>query len=553
MELRNYQERAVRELYSYLRTRSGNPCVVIPTGGGKTPVIATICKDAVQQWNGRVLIAAHVKELLEQSVEKLQAVCPLVPVGVYSAGLKRRDTSHPVIVGGIQSIFDKADDLGHFDLLLIDEAHLISEKSEGRYSKLIADLVEINPDIRIIGLTATPYRTGTGTICKKGGILNDVCYNVGVNELIVRGFLSPLTSKAAVHEVDTSGIKVVRGEFDEKEAGAVFDVPAVVEQAVEEIIMKTKDRKSVLIFCQTIAHAESVANCLRWRGEVVRELYGDTDDDERASTIRDFKSGGLRFLVNVNVLTTGFDAPNVDCVCLLRATVSPGLYYQMVGRGFRLSPGKTDCLILDFGENVKRHGPIDEIKPKIGGKEQEITGKMCPFCREVVSSASRVCRVCGHEFKATEEREPNHNGTASTDDPTGKPETTERNVTAVTYSVHLKKGAEPGHPRTLRVSYQLENPVEFVSEWVCVEHSGFARAKAERWWEGRGEGACPVSAEDAVDVSKTGGIKAPWQIKIKTTPGNRFPEIVGYRFREPGEDEIDDPGPTAILESEIPW
>jgi DNA repair protein RadD len=539
MQLRNYQERAVREIYGYLRTRSGNPCVVIPTGGGKTPVIATICKDAVQQWNGRVLIVAHVKELLEQSVEKLQAICPLVPVGVYSAGLGSRDTTHPVIVAGVQSVYEKAEELGRFDLLLIDEAHLISEKSEGRYRTLISGLIEVNPDIRIIGLTATPYRTGSGMICKRDGILNDVCYNVSVSELIARGFLSKLTSKAATHEIDTNNVKVVRGEFDEKELSDKFTLTGVVEAAVEEIVAKTKNRKSVLIFCQTIAHAERVAELLRWSCEDVREIYGDTKTDERRDNIRDFRNGLVKYLVNVNVLTTGFDAPNVDCVCLLRATVSPGLYYQMVGRGFRLCEGKTDCLILDFGENVKRHGPVDEIRPKIKGKEQEIEGKTCPQCSEVVGTASKICKVCGHEFEV-EPHKPNHQGTSSTDSVTGEETIEEREVTQVTYKVHHKKDAAPDHPRTLRVTYCLANPVQFVSEWICVEHKGFARAKAERWWAGRAYGECPISAEDALDVSRTNGIQSPWKIKLKTKSGEKFPEIVGYTFRDPGEGMLED-------------
>lgn len=195
MQLRQYQQDAVAAVYQHLSTRLDNPCVVIPTGGGKTPVIAKICSDAVTQWQGRVLVLAHVKELLEQSADKLRAVCPDVEVGIYSAGLKSRDTKQAVIVAGIQSVYEKAGELGRFDLVIVDEAHLIPPDGEGMYRQLLADLKVINPRLRVIGLTATPFRLGTGEICTGDGILNTVCYEIGVKELIVAGYLSPPTGK----------------------------------------------------------------------------------------------------------------------------------------------------------------------------------------------------------------------------------------------------------------------------------------------------------------------------------------------------------------------
>ena len=563
MELRNYQQRAVSELYAFLRTRSGNPVIVIPTGGGKTPVIATICKDAVTQWNGRVLIVAHVKELLEQSVEKLQAICPMVKVGVYSAGLGRRDTEHDVIVGGVQSIYDKAESLGRFDLMLADEVHLISEKSEGRYQTLIAGLLEVNPDMRIIGLTATPYRLDSGPLCKPDGILNAICYEIGVKDLIVRGFLSPIRSKAADNEIDSSEIKIVRGEYDDEQARQAFTVDDLVKRAVDEIVTKTKARKSVLVFCQTVEHAEQVAEALKLACESVKEIYGDTSSEERKTAIKDFREGRTKFLVNVNVLTTGFDAPNVDCVVLLRATVSPGLYYQIVGRGFRLCERKVDCLLLDFGENIKRHGPVDEVKAKIKGKEQAgPKGKKCPTCSEVVTPSAKVCRDCGHVFQV-QPRELTHGDTASEDDPISKdPVLTEHRVMSVSYKVHNKKDAPPGHPRTLRVTYQIDM-LTFFSEWICVEHPpGFARRKAESWWEKRSDQECPTDAEDAFDYTETKSLREPYAITVKVKPGERFPGIVGYKFREAGEDDLGDDNylhhvPGAVskewLEEEIPF
>ena len=140
LTLRPYQHQAVDAVYQHLRVRDDNPCVVVPTAGGKTPIMATVCKDAVTLWQGRVLLLAHVKELLEQSAEKLKAVCPEIKFGIYSAGLKRRDTDAPVILAGIQSVFRRACELDRFDLVLVDEAHLIPPDGEGMYRQLLSEM-----------------------------------------------------------------------------------------------------------------------------------------------------------------------------------------------------------------------------------------------------------------------------------------------------------------------------------------------------------------------------------------------------------------------------
>ena len=180
MQLRPYQQAAVDAVYNHLRDRDDNPCVVIPTAGGKTNCMATICRDAVLLWGGRVLILAHVKELLQQSADKLTAVCPEVDFGIYSAGLKRRDTNNSVIIAGIQSIYKRACELDRFDLIIVDEAHLISPDGEGMYQQFLTDAKKVNPYLRIIGFTATPFRLKDGEICAPENILNTICYEVGI-------------------------------------------------------------------------------------------------------------------------------------------------------------------------------------------------------------------------------------------------------------------------------------------------------------------------------------------------------------------------------------
>ena len=383
LKLRSYQEEAVGAIYRHLRERDDNPCVVIPTGGGKTPVMATVCRDAVGTWSGRVLILAHVRELLEQAVEKLKIVAPemWLKTGIYSAGLKCRDTEHPIIVAGIQSVYRRACELDAFDLVIIDEAHMIPPDGDGMYRSFLEDARSVNPNVRVIGLTATPFRMKSGTICEPDNVLNHVCYEIGVKELIVQGYLCPLVTKGTREVIDTSGLHVRAGEFVASEAEDLMDTDELVESACREIVEYTQERRSVLVFTSGVRHGEHVAEVLRQiSGDEVETVFGVTAGDERDRALTSFKNGTLKYLVNVNVLTMGFDAPNIDCIAMVRPTLSPGLYYQMVGRGFRPHDGKDSCLVLDFGGNVLRHGPVDAIRiHRVNHRGNgEAPAKQCP-------------------------------------------------------------------------------------------------------------------------------------------------------------------------------
>ena len=543
MQLRGYQKEAVDAVYVHLRAHDDNPCIVIPTAGGKTPVMATICKDAVGRWNGRVLILAHVKELLEQTVARLQDVAPemWMKVGVYSAGLKSRDTEHLIIVAGIQSVYKRACDLGPFDLIMVDEAHMIPADGDGMYRSLLADMRVINPLVRVIGLTATPFRMKSGMICAPENFLNAVCYEVGVKELIRDGYLCGLVTKSGKRKADTSGLHVRAGEFIASETEALMDQDEIVASACTEIVEYTKDRRSCLLFASGVKHGRHVANVLRRRtGMSVGEVYGNTLAFERARILDDFRAGKLKYLVNVNVLTTGFDAPNIDCVALLRPTMSPGLYYQMVGRSFRLHPDKEDALVLDFGGNVLRHGPVDQVTAQTVHSDNGVApAKECPECHSVIAAGYAMCPDCGHEFLPPEKKK--HEAKASTAGIlSGEITTDEYPVQDVLYSVHMKRGAPPDHPKTLRVDYQLGFN-DFISEWVCPEHTGYARWKFEKWWKARSDIPPPATADEAAALAQEGALAPATAITVRTVSGDKFGTIVqhvlGEKPRMPGWDE----------------
>jgi len=529
--LRPYQHEAVAAVYDHLRSRDDHPCVVIPTAGGKTPVMASICRDAVQKWDGRVLILAHVKELLEQAVDKLHVMAPdlWMQIGVYSAGLKSRDTDHPIIVAGIQSVYKRAAELDRFDLILIDESHLLPPDGEGMYRTFLSEAKVVNPNVRLVGLTATPYRMSTGMICGLDNLLNHVCYEVGVRELIVQGYLCPLKSKAGRRKADTSSLHLRGGEFIAGEVEALMDADDLVRSACHEIVDHTRDRHAVLIFASGVQHAQHVQRVLGEYGQECGFVCGETLPFERAETLGRFKDGKLKYLVNVNVLTTGFDAPNIDCVALLRPTNSPGLYYQMVGRGFRLHLSKENCLVLDFGGNILRHGPVDAIQITEPSKgDGEAPAKECPECQAVIHAAYAVCPECGHEFPPPEREQ--HDRQASTEGIlSGEVTETEYDVEDVVYSVHHKRGADEDHPRTLRVEYEV-GWNHWQSEWVCFEHTGYARGKAEAWWRERSGESVPDTADEAVDIANAGGLASTRVITVRSVVGEKYDRIVGYQL-----------------------
>lgn len=579
---RPYQSEAVEAVYEHLRTKDNNPCVVLPTGTGKSLVLAQIAKDAVEKWNGRVLILAHVKELLEQNADKIRKLCPELKIGIYSAGLRSRDTTEQVIVAGIQSVYNKACELDAFDLVIVDEAHLISSEGDGMYRTFLADMKVINPHVRVIGLTATPFRLKGGLICKPENILNEICYEAGLKEMIQQGYLSPLISRAGRAEANLANLHIRGGEFISDEVAAAMDNDALVTSACREIVELTRDRKSVLIFTASVDHCKHVAEKIQeFSGKECAIVTGDTSPAERAEIIARFKGEfipadlfgtpkpPLKFLANVNVLTTGFDAPNTDCVVMLRPTNSPGLLIQCAGRGTRLSPetGKSNCLFLDYGGNILRHGPLDMIKIKEpgSGKGGDAPAKKCPQCLALIHAGYTACPECGYVFPPKESNDKMTQTASSAGVISGQVDYTDYEVLDVYYCVHEKRGADPDAPKTMRVDYQVGFN-EFKSEWVCPEHTGYARGKFEKWWHERAALGCPMprSAREAVSLANEGLLAAPESITVKTIAGERFERITGWRLkerpvmREPGEDlEVGEtwtsPAPPDDLDDDIPF
>lgn len=403
IELRPYQQRAIDQLYDWMRANEGNPCLVLPTGAGKSHIVAALCKDALQNWpETQILMMTHVKELIEQNAAKMREHWPGAPMGIYSASIGKKQLGEPITFAGIQSIRNRASQIGHIDLCIIDECHLVNHNDEGGYRKLLAELSAINPALRVVGLTATPYRLGHGLITDKPAVFDALIEPVTIEELIFKGFLATLQSKPTEAKLDTTGVHKRGGEFIESELQAAVDNLETNEAVVSEVIARAGNRKSWLFFCAGVRHAEHVRDELINQGISAECVTGATSKTERERIIHEFKAGKLRALTNANVLTTGFDYPDIDLIAMLRPTMSPALYVQMAGRGLRPKSHTDHCLVLDFAGAVSTHGPITAVKPpQKGGKgDGEAPVKVCEQCNELVHISVMTCPVCGWEFPA---------------------------------------------------------------------------------------------------------------------------------------------------------
>ena len=472
--LRDYQQRAIDQLYAWFNlNKKGHPCLELPTGSGKSHIIAALCKDAIENWpETRILMLTHVKELIEQNAEKMWQHWPTAPLGIYSAGLKRKQLDQQITFAGIQSIRNHADKVGYVDLIIIDEAHLVNHRDTGSYRTFIEDLKQFNPDIRVIGLTATPYRLGHGLITDEPALFQDIISPVTIEELIFKGYLAPLRSKATELKVNVSGVHKRGGEFIESElysAVAKFDS----QGAVDEVIRRAEGRKSWLFFCSGVEHAEKIRDILRDKGISAECVLGDTPKAERERILEQFKSGEITALTNANVLTTGFDHPDLDVIVMLRPTLSTALYCQMAGRGMRIKKHAEDCLVFDFAGVIATHGPITALNPKkpnSGNGEAPV--KTCEVCSEINHLAVRACTSCGHPFPIPKPPKMKlHN-----EDIMGM-SSSEMNIKQWRWSIH--KSRNTGREMILVTYYGLLSDPP-VREYLTVEYDGYAGQKARR-------------------------------------------------------------------------
>lgn len=550
---RGYQEDAFKAIFNYFKdNKQGNPLVVMPTGTGKAIIIAMFLERVLKWFPGqRLMCLTHSKELIQQNYEKLKTMWPTAPAGIYSAGLKKKESHYPITFAGIQSVGKRTQHFGHHDIILIDEADLVGEKEQTTYLTFITKMKEINPALRVIGLTATDWRTGMGRLTN-GKIFDDVCINMctleGFNWFLAQGYLKPLIPQPMQTTFDLGGVHTHQGEYNLKELQDAVDKADVNEAACREMMNKGHDRKHWLVFASGVEHTIHIADLLCSMGKRAVAIHSKMGDDARDDAIAHFKQGVYDVAVNNNVLTTGFDYPLIDLIGILRPSKSSRLWVQMLGRGTRpvYAPGydlstkegrlqaihyggAPNCLVLDFARNTPRLGPInDPVIPKqkgAGGGGGEAPVKECPACGTYVHASVTVCPYCGADIprhiKIVSEAGAAELIKAKKDEAPQAPVVEEFAVQRVTYQRHPGKNDRPD---SIKVCYYVgAKGYSRYEEWVLLEHDNMRR-RAEGWWAARSEEPLPLTVAEALE--KVDDLKVPDVIRVRTD--QKFPEILGY-------------------------
>lgn len=592
-----YQEEAVEALFAYLGATGGiapdgrpiraNPLVALPTGSGKSLVIAGFIWVAIfirRMVRLRVVVATHDKRLIAQNASKLLAMWPDAPIGIVSAGLKRKDLASQIIFGGIKSLVGKLVDANGkpqwVDVLIVDEAHLINNKAEGQYSQFILDLLTTNPNMRVIGLTATWFRLGQGTLTQ-GQIFSDIVYNLcdvpGFARLMREGFMAPLitpSEPARKVKIDLSSVGIgTDGDFKPGSLQTATDRPDINYAALRETVHYGQSRRSWMVFASGVDHVNNLQQMLSGTfGVPCVAVHSKMKDAEVDAAFAAFQSGHVRALINNNMATTGFDHPPVDLICDLAGTVSAAKHVQKNGRMTRpydcrnsdqYIPGfefiKENGLVLDFVGNIERCGPInDPVIPKAPG-EKKLPGdapiKICQYdslmqfengpriegCGNYQHPSARTCDVCGAEFNlAVRIGQHASNAEIIRGEESSIQEIEDILVDRVTYARHVTNAVKRQlaadnrqwtaiDPFMIKVTYYCGK--KSFSEFVTVEahntSQNFARKQGRDWFKARYQGEPPDTNEEVLQHSSF--LRSPRSIKVWTNC-KPYPKIMEAIF-----------------------
>lgn len=545
-----YQTEAEEKLFEFYSTprklidgvpERKNALICIPGGAGKSHVIANFLKRAFELHpNTRAIMSTHVKTLIEQNLRKLQETWPLAPVGIYSAGLNKTDTVQPIIFGGIQSMAKKTS-FGFRDFLVIDEAHLVGD--DGNYLSFINLLMQANPYLKIIGLSATGYRLGMGCLTN-GKIFTDIVYDIcnidGFSRLMAEGYLMPLIPPrnmpdgTPLVQIDTSGVGISKGEYNAGELSAAMKAQNISFPMMQQFVALGADRASWMFFANGVEEAEEAGEMLnRHFGIPTCVMHSKKKAGENEWALNAWQTGEVRCAVNMGMLTTGVDHPALDYIGTGRATMSTGLWVQILSRGTRpysylteqnpiiaaaFPYIKKNCLVADFAGNTRRLGTIDNPKvPRQRGKNAEpgdAPVRICPACSCYNNASARNCLFCGVEFTF----ESKLNDYASTDELLSDAPLVEMvNVDRVVYSRHVKRAVKMANPltpeyklpATIKVSYYCG--LRTFYEWVTVEGVG-GRVSGRDWFRQRHSTEPPGSNAEVLALMSE--LRAPKQIRV---------------------------------------
>lgn len=492
MQLRPYQSESSAAFIDALRA-GVNPVIALPTGSGKSACIADIC-NRLSSKGGRVVVLAHVQELLAQNAAEYERFTGQTNYGIYSAGLNQYDYEKAITFAGVQSVYKKPQLFQGTDLIIVDEAHTVPPDGEGlMYTSFLSAL----PEARRGGFTATPWRLDNGVIYGEGRAFDVLAYQKSPIELVDEGYLAPLRGIETADQLNLKGVSKTGGDFSQSAVEKRMGDDNWLETAVAHSITLLKGRKHLVIFTPTIATAKKAA-ALYASHRVPCEVVS-SEDENRSGALIAWKAGEIRAIANVDILTTGFNFPALDAIVCLRPTESSALWVQMLGRGMRRAEGKSDCLVLDYVGNLSRLGGVSTMETwhKQNEKGELRAASKQKASQKAPASAKRIALT---------------NLDPMLEAPGGLM------VSVVGVSYACRPGKRPGKSLMLAVyDCVTEDGIGLaVTQFVCVEYDGGARYHAQQWFKRRGSSA-PISARVAMVDAYS--LKTPKKLKVFKNEG----------------------------------
>lgn len=525
-ELRPYQREGLQALWDYFEGgNKGNPLLCWPCGTGKSIIPAEFISKIMPMWpNQRFLMITHVKELIKQNYDELINIWPNAPVGIYSAGLGHKQAYMPIVFGGIQSMIKNPSIFGHRDIIFIDEAHLISQDDSSMYLTFLATMKLINPYVKIIGMTATPYRMGQGYITDDGlftDIVHDMTSMDNFNRLIAEQYMAPIIPFRTKTEINISGVSIAKGDFVGSQLDAVT-TDKIIYDGLREVLVAGENRRSWMIFTTSVNRAEYVAQTLRHFGIDCAAVHSKQEPDYNDKAIAAFKTYKLRSIVSVGKLTTGFNHKGIDLIADFGATISIPRHVQKWGRGTRVEPGKENCIGLDFGRNVPRLGAINDpmVPRKKGDKVGEAPIKICESCGAYNHASARFCCNCGFEFIFKTKLV----STSGTDQiiASDLPIVESFEVMYVIYA----KNQRGDNPPYIKATYNCG--IRSFNEFIFPEHpKSHSRHLYHNWWRQRHQSEPPKTVDEALQVRNE--LRRPARIRVWVNK-KPYPEILGSEY-----------------------
>ena len=344
LKLRPYQLECLEAIQQNLEQGVNSQLVSLPCGAGKTVVFANLIK----QMERRTLVLAHTNELLEQAKEKILMICPDLKVGIVNGKLKEFESD--IVISSIQSArqpenLNKLKAQG-FSLVIYDEAHHSGAESPRKVLSELGFTKTPGNNKLLIGFTATAFRNDSKGLLE---VFEKIVYQKNIKEMIADGYLCKPNGIRVATDLNLDKVKTSDEDFSATSLAQVMNTPELNQLVVQTYIDRANNRKAIC-FGVTINHATNLSDRFNANGVPSACVHGNMSNEEREATIKKFERNEIKILTNCQVLAEGFDIPSVDCVIMARPTKSTGLYIQNCGRGLRLWPGKTDCLIIDFGE-----------------------------------------------------------------------------------------------------------------------------------------------------------------------------------------------------------